>query len=131
MGFNKITKKGIPMNVSSIVVQALQTNIDELVEQFKNSELCEYHLHDKDKGKIIITIEGKDVGEEIEKLVKIQEMPLVMAADMMMTYQEDQLDEEIQILNEQDPVPSMLNDDTLDVKDIVYNGDLKKKDFGF
>jgi len=131
MGFNKITKKGIPMNVSSIVVQALQTNIDELVEQFKNSELCEYHLHDKDKGKIIITIEGKDVGEEIEKLVKIQEMPLVMAADMMMTYQEDQLDEEIKILNEQDPVPSMLNDDTLDVKDIVYNGDLKKKDFGF
>ena len=78
-----------------------------------------------------MTIEGKDVGEEIEKLVKIQEMLHVMAADMMMTYQEDSLDEEIKILNEQDPVPAMLNDDTLDVRDIVYNGDLKKKDFGF
>jgi nitrate reductase NapD len=119
------------MNVSSIVVQALQTNIDELVEQFKNSEICEYHLHDKDKGKIIITIEGKDVGEEIEKLVKIQEMPLVMAADMMMTYQEDQLDAEIKILNEQGAVPAMLNDDTLGPRDIVYNGDLKNKDLGF
>lgn len=119
------------MNVSSIVVQALQSNIDALVEAFKNSEICEYHLHDKAKGKIIITIEGKDVGEEIEKLVKIQEMPLVMAADMMMTYQEDSLDEEIKTLNAQDPVPTMLNDDTIEARDIVYNGDLKKKDFGF
>ena len=119
------------MNVSSIVVQAPSKYIDELVEDFKNSELCDYHLHDKEKGKIIITVEGKDVGEEIEKLVKIQEMPKVMAADMMMTYQEDSLDEEIKTLNEQGLVPSMLNDDDLDIRDIVYNGDLKKKDFGF
>jgi len=119
------------MNVSSIVVQAPSKYIDELVEDFKNSELCDYHLHDKKKGKIIITVEGKDVGEEIEKLVKIQEMPKVMAADMMMTYQEDSLDEEIKTLNEQGPVPSMLNDDDLNVRDIVYNGDLKNKDLGF
>ena len=119
------------MNVSSIVVQAPSKYIDELVEDFKNSELCDYHLHDKEKGKIIITVEGKDVGEEIEKLVKIQEMPKVMAADMMMTYQEDSLDEEIKTLNEQGLVPSMLNDDDLDIRDIVYNGALKKKDFGF
>jgi len=119
------------MNVSSIVVQALPKYIDGLIEAFKASDLCDYHLHDKEKGKIIITIEGKDVGEEIEKLVKVQEMPHVMAADMMMTYQEDSLDEEIKTLNEQGPVPAMLNDDSLDVKDIVYNGDLKKKDFGF
>ena len=119
------------MNVSSIVVQALPKYIDGLIEDFKNSEFCDYHLHDKETGKIIVTVEGKDVGEEIEKLVKIQEMPHVMAADMMMTYQEDSLDEEIKTLNEQDLVPSMLNDDDLDVKDIVYHGDLKNKDLGF
>ena len=119
------------MNVSSIVVQALPKYIDELIEEFKNSEICDYHLHDKEKGKIIITVEGKDVGEEIEKLVKIQEMTHVIAADMMMTYQEDSLDKEIKTLNEQGLVPSMLNEDDLDVRDIVYNGDLKKKDFGF
>ena len=119
------------MNVSSIVVQALPKYIDGLIEEFKKSELCDYHLHDKETGKIIVTVEGKDVGEEIEKLVKIQEMPHVMAADMMMTYQEDSLDEEIKILNEQDLVPSMLNDDDLNVRDIVYNGDLINKDLGF
>ncbi len=119
------------MNVSSIVVQARSEYIDELVKTFKASEYCDYHLHDKDRGKIIVTVEGKDVGEEIEKLVKIQEMPHVMAADMMMTYQEDSLDAEIKALEEQDLVPTMLNDDSLDAKDIVYNGDLKKKDLGF
>jgi nitrate reductase NapD len=119
------------MNVSSIVVQALPKYIDGLIEEFKGSEICDYHLHDKETGKIIITVEGKDVGEEIEKLVKIQEMPHVIAADMMMTYQEDSLDEEIKTLNAQDLVPAMLNDDTLGPKDIVYNGDLKNKDLGF
>jgi len=119
------------MNVSSIVVQALPKYIDELIEEFKGSDLCDYHLHDKKTGKIIITIEGNDVGEEIAKLVKIQEMPHVIAADMMMTYQEDQLDKEIKILNEQDLVPAMLNDDSIDARDIVYNGDLKNKDLGF
>ncbi len=72
-----------------------------------------------------MTIEGEDVEEEIEKLIKIQQVPTVMSADMMMTYQEEQLDEEIRKLEEQESVPSMLNDDTIDVKDIVYNGDLK------
>ncbi len=52
-----------------------------------------------------------------------------MAADMMMTYQEDQLDEEIKFLNEQDPVLDVLSREDIAIKDIVYNGDLKNKDF--
>jgi len=117
------------MNVSSIVVQALPKYIDELVEYFKNEDFVDYHLHDKEKGKIIVTIEGEGVEEEIQKLVKIQQHPHVIAADMMMTYQEDQLDEEIKLLNEQDPVPDVLKREDIDIKDIVYNGDLKHKDF--
>jgi nitrate reductase NapD len=45
---------------------------------------------------------------------------------MMMSYQEE-LDAEIKKLEAADTVPAMLNDDTIDVKDIVYNGDLKNK----
>ena len=116
------------MNISSIVVQVNRNNYDKLTELLKESEICDYHFGDKEKGKIIVTIEGKDVGEEIEKLVKIQSMPRVIAADMMQTYQEDMLSEEIEKLNEEDMVPAMLNDDTIDAKDIVYHGDLKKKD---
>ena len=114
------------MNISSIVVQTLPQNVESVIESLKQSGVCEYHLHDP-KGKIIVTVEGKDVEEEISKLVEIQILPHVIAADMMMTYQEDQLDAEIKKMNEQDIVPEMLNDENIDVRDIVYNGDLKKK----
>ncbi len=116
------------MNISSIVVQALPKNIDELVEYFKNEDYVDYHLSDKATGKIIVTIEGAGVEEEIKKLVKIQQVPNVITADMMMTYQEE-LDDAIKELNEADDVPEVLTKENINVKDVVYNGDLKKKDF--
>ncbi len=114
------------MNISSIVIQCRQEYFEDVKRWCEESELCDYHFGDTSKGKIIVTIEGEGVEEEIEKLTKIQLAPHVIAADMMMSYQEE-LDEEIKKLNATDPVPSMLNDDTIDVKDIVYHGDLKKK----
>jgi nitrate reductase NapD len=119
------------MNISSIVVKALPKYIDELVEYFKNEDFVDYHLHDKEKGKIIVTIEGEGVEEEIQKLVKIQQHPHVIAADMMMTYQEDELDEEIKKLESENPVPEILTRDDIDPKEVVYHGDLKHKNLGF
>ena len=114
------------MNISSIVVQTLPQNVESVIESLKQSGVCEYHLHDP-KGKIIVTVEGKDVEEEIEKLVAIQILPDIIAADMMMTYQEDQLDAEIKKMNEEGVVPEMLNDENIDPRNIVYNGDLRKR----
>jgi nitrate reductase NapD len=125
------TLKGAEMNVSSIVVQARSEYIDGLVEHFKQADYCDYYVHDKEKGKIILVIEGENVDEEIEKLIKIQQTPHVIAADMMMTYQEEELDEEFKRLEAAEPVPEMLNDDTIDVRDIVYHGDLRHKKLGF
>ncbi len=115
------------MNISSIVIQCRSEFYDEVKEWCESSDICDYHFGDKDKGKIIVTIEAEDVGKEIEKLVKIQEQPHIIAADMMMTYQEDQLDEEIRRINEADAVPSVLNEEDIDVTKVVYNGDLKGK----
>ena len=114
------------MNVSSIVVQCKQEFFDKVKAWCEASDICDYHFGDPKKGKIIVTIEGENVEEEIKKLTQIQRAPHVIAADMMMSYQED-LDEEIKKLNEADPVVSWLNDDNIDVKDIVYNGDIKNK----
>ena len=116
------------MNVSSIVVQAQPEYIDGLVEYFKTEDYVDYHFHDKATGKIIVTIEGEGVEEEIKKLVKIQQLSHVITADMMMTYQEE-LDEAIKELNEAGDVPEVLTKENINVRDIVYNGDLKKKDF--
>ncbi len=115
------------MNISSIVVQTLPENVEAVIQIIKdNPETCEYHLHDP-KGKIIVTVEGKDVEEDIHKLVDIQCFDYVIAADMMMTYQEDQLDKEIKRLEEEGVVPEMLNNGNMDPRKIVYNGDLKKR----
>ncbi len=115
------------MNISSIVIQVLPKYLDEVVEAVKNEPVCDYHMHDA-KGRIIITIEGEGVGEELEKLRVIEAIPHVISADMQMAYSADELDEHMEVLNNADAVPKMLNDDDIDVRDIVYNGDLKKKD---
>lgn len=115
------------MNVSSIVVKCLPKYVEEVVESLKNCDVCDYHLHDE-IGRIIITIEGEGVDEELKKLSVIEAIPHVISADMQMAYSEDELDAHMEVINNADVVPKMLNDDNMDPTKIVYNGDLKKKD---
>ena len=115
------------MNISSIVVQTLPKHLDEVVNSLKNCDVCDYHMHDE-LGRIIITIEGNGVQEELKKLKVIESIPYVMSADMQMAYSEDELSSHIEVLENADAVPKVLNDKNMEAQDIVYNGDLKKKD---
>ena len=116
------------MNISSIVVQVLPDNYDKVKEALEASGVCDYHFGEKEKGKMIVTVDGEGVEEEIKKLVAIQQTVGVLTADMMQTYQEE-LETAIKDLEEADVVPDMLNMESVDVRDIIYNGDLRKKDF--
>jgi len=115
------------MNISSIVVQTVPKFLDDVVASLKACEACDYHLHDE-KGRIIITIEGESVSEELSKMRVIEAIPHIVSAEMQMAYSEDELDKHMEVLNDADLVPKMLHDDSLDVDNIVYRGDLKKKD---
>jgi nitrate reductase NapD len=115
------------MNISSVVVQTVPKFLDKVVESLKNSDACDYHMHDE-KGRIIITLEGEDVSEELKKMKVIEMIPHVISAEMQMAYSEDELDANMQKLENSDLVPKMLNDEDMDLRDIVYHGDLKKKD---
>ncbi len=115
------------MNVSSIVVKTLPENLNEVVNALKNCEACDYHIHD-DLGRIIITIEGDGVKEELQKLRVIEAIPHVISADMQMAYSEEELNSHMEVLENADAVPKVLNDKNIKAGDIVYNGDLKKKD---
>ena len=77
------------MNISSIVVQAPSKYIDELVELFKESDYCDYHLHDKATGKIIVTVEGEGVEEEIKKF--LSGFPLIKEIDYVAVVEPDTL----------------------------------------
>ncbi|AXX91418.1 nitrate reductase [Malaciobacter molluscorum LMG 25693] len=114
------------MNISSIVVQTLPKYIEEVVQSLKDCSACDYHIHDE-KGRIIITIEGKNVEEELSKLRVVEQIEHVISADMQMAYSEEELNEHMQVLENSDVVPTVLNDDNINPEDIVYSGDLKKK----
>ncbi|MBT3280934.1 MAG: chaperone NapD [Campylobacteraceae bacterium] len=115
------------MNISSVVVQTVPKYLEKLVEDLKNCDACDYHMHDE-KGRIIVTIEGDGVSEELKKMKVIEALPHVVSADMQMAYSEDELDMHMERLENADAVPVMLHDNDLKPEEIIYNGDLKKKD---
>lgn len=114
------------MNISSIVVQTLPENLNKVVDSLKSCEVCDYHLHDE-LGRIIITIEGESVEEELKKLRIVENLPHVISADMQMAYSEEELDSHMEVLKNATAVPKMLNNEDINPKDIVYGGDLKRK----
>lgn len=115
------------MNVSSIVIQAKKENIEKVLHVVKNCDFCDYHFHDANIGKIIVTVDGKDIDEEMGKVRKIEAIEHVISAEMMMSYSEDELDMHREKLLHSDLVPSMLNDENITAEKITYHGDLKKK----
>ncbi|MFA5454216.1 MAG: chaperone NapD [Sulfurimonas sp.] len=115
------------MNISSIVVKTVPKYLKKVVQSLKDCEACDYHMHDE-MGRIIITIEGEGVAEELEKLRIIEAIPHVITADMQMAYSEDELDAHMEIIANGDAVPKILNDDSVDFTNMTYNGDLKKRD---
>lgn len=115
------------MNISSIVVQTRPEYLESVVQQLKECSVCDYHLHDE-MGRVIVTIEGESVKEELEKLRVIEELEHVVCADMQMAYSEDELDNNVEVLNNADAVPELLAKDDVDPTRVVYHGDLKGKD---
>jgi nitrate reductase NapD len=115
------------MNISSIVVKTVPKYLEEVVQSLKDCEACDYHMHDE-LGRVIITIEGEGVAEELEKLRIIEAIPHVITADMQMAYSEDELDAHMEVIANGDAVPKILNDDRVDFTNMTYNGDLKKRD---
>jgi len=113
------------MNISSVVIRSLAEHSEKLVAKLKESDWCEYYLHDETK--IIVTIEGEGISEEIAKLKKIQKMDHVISADMMYSYSEDELDREKDKIEKSDEIKPWLNDNSKDAGLISYAGDLKKK----
>jgi nitrate reductase NapD len=114
------------MNISSIVVQVNPKHTDEVIKKLQEADFCEYHQHDE-KGRIIITIEGKGVEEEMLKLKQVQAIPKVVSAEMVYSYAEDELEQERNKIEMERKIPEWLNDENVKAEDIKYQGSLKGK----
>lgn len=78
-------------NVSSIVVKTTPEHLDDVIDALKTCGLCDVHFHDE-TGKIIVTIEGENAGEEVKKMREIMNLPHVLSAELAYSYSENELD---------------------------------------
>jgi nitrate reductase NapD len=113
------------MNISSIIVKTKPENYDAVWLNLQESELCDVHFGDKEKGIIIITIEGETVEEEIAKLNKIEEMPMIISANMHMSYCEEELEKMKENIDFESTVKELNTEKR--AEEIDYFGSLKGK----
>jgi len=113
------------MNISSIIIKTRPENYDAVWLNLQESDICDVHFGDKEKGIIIVTIEGECVEEEIEKVRKLEEMPFVISADMHMSYCEEELDKMMENIDFKKTVEELNTEKP--VEKINYFGSLKGK----
>jgi len=113
------------MNISSIIVKARSENIEEVKKSVEESGVCEIHFVDKDKGIIIVTIEGKNVEEEIQKVRILEALPKVISADMHMSYCEEELNEMMKDIDTKNSLAEVNSNKP--IGEINYFGSLKGK----
>jgi len=82
------------MNVSSIVVKTESDHLQEVMDNINAVDFCEVHFSDTD-GRIVVTIEGKSIDEQMERMKKIQSMPHVYSASLSYSYCEDELSDSL------------------------------------
>jgi nitrate reductase NapD len=98
------------MNVSSLVVKVLPGKMEAALAALAGSELCDVHFHDRQKGTIVVTIEGRDTGEEMDRMKAIEKLPHVLGAALVYSYSEEELDRAAELLarGQGGPVPEEL-----------------------
>ena len=98
------------MNVSSIVIKASPERFSEVLNALRESEVCALHFHDS-KSAIVVTIEGENVDEEMEKMKELAALPNVLSAELIYTYSEDESKEAKKLFEANtDSVPNPLKD---------------------
>ena len=96
------------MNVSSIVVKTTPEYMQEVMDNINKVDFCEVHFNDAD-GRIVVTIEGDSINEQMDRMKKIQKIPFVFSANVAYSYCEDELISMLaQIKDTGDPVPGEL-----------------------
>ena len=98
------------MNISGIVVKTAPEHLSSVMEHLRSSGLCEVHFHDE-TGKIIVTVEGENTSEEVEKMKAILNMPKVLYANLTYSYCEEEGMNALSLTREaSDAVPDMLKE---------------------
>ena len=113
------------MNISSIIVKARSENIEDVKKSLEETGICDIHFVDNEKGVIIVTIEGENVEEEIQKVRVLEALPKVISADMHMSYCEEELEEMMKDIEKNSALTEVNSNKP--IEEINYYGSLKGK----
>ena len=97
------------MNVSSIVVKTTPEHLQDVIESINAIEMCEVHFND-DQGKIVVTIEGEEISEQMERMKEIQKIPFVFNANLSYSYCEDETSSLLRQLKTANHIPDELTE---------------------
>lgn len=78
------------MNISSIVVKTTKEHMQDVIDNINTVDCCEVHFSDP-SGRIVVTIEGESINDQMERLKLIQSIPFVFSANLSYSYCEDEL----------------------------------------
>jgi nitrate reductase NapD len=96
------------MNVSSVVVKTAPEHLNQVIAEINAVAGCEVHFSEP-SGRIVVTIEGETLGEEMQTLTSLQDISHVMGADLIYSYSEDELSKAMAHFRDvQDAVPDSL-----------------------
>jgi nitrate reductase NapD len=78
------------VNVSGIVVKTTKEHMQEVIDSINSVDCCEVHFSDSE-GKIVVTIEGESINDQMDRFKRIQDLPFVFSANLSFSYCEDEL----------------------------------------
>jgi nitrate reductase NapD len=98
------------MNVSSVVITTSPEHVQEVKESINSLDHCEVHFHRPD-GKIVATIEGEIIDDQMNILKRIQDIRFVLSASLAYSYCEDELTKSLDQRDAlKNPVPDSLSE---------------------
>ena len=110
------------MNISSLVVYkkdgASEQEIISQIEQVKGCEVVAAQ-----EGKIVVVMSVENLDEEINRFKTLERLEGVSGAAMIYSYQED-LQKDVESIKKSGKISEILFDESIDAKDIVYNGNI-------
>lgn len=114
------------MNISSVIISVRDAaSVSGVLTNLAQIEACEIIASEGEK--IVAVLTAKDVSEEIRLFRQIEQIDGVLAVAMVYAYQEDvEFDKNKLELTQE--LSSVLTDETIDARDIVYNGHINSRD---
>lgn len=101
------------MNVSGIVVQTKPELLDEVISSINAIDQCDVHYYDS-QGRIVATIEGGSINDQMAVMKRIQCISFVFNASVVYSYCKEEVARAVNRIDELNPRSGIKDEKKLD-----------------